>query len=104
MVKLLSTTLSTVPAAPAMPVSLNTTSLVETGGPLGVQLPAVDQFVLTPAGVQIIIGVPTAPTTNVYIFVTRPPPPTLVTPVFAVPVMPELRFARFVLAAVKVTV
>src|ERR1035437_4724771 len=103
MVKLVSTTLSTVPAVPTAPRSINVTSLVETGGPLGVQLPAVDQFVLTPAGVQIITGVPTAPMTNVYLFVTRPPPPTLITPVFAVPVMPELRFARFVLAAVKVT-
>src|SRR5690349_8953208 len=56
-VRLLSTTLSTDPAETAPPVSLNCTSLVEVGAPVGVQFPVVDQLVFTPAGVQTFPGV-----------------------------------------------
>src|SRR5258708_8159499 len=56
MAKLLSSTLSTTPAALVPPPSKNCTSSVEPGDPLGFQFPAVDQFVLAPAGVQTLPG------------------------------------------------
>ena len=51
-----STVLSTVPGVPTVPGSKNLTSLDEPGEPLGVQFPDVDQFELTPAGVQTFNG------------------------------------------------
>ena len=55
-VKLVSAKLFTVPAGVTAPESKNFTSLLEPGAPLGVQLPARDQLVFAPAGVQTFTG------------------------------------------------